>query len=427
MGYGHQRAAYPLSLIALGGRAQNANDYDGIPVKDRKIWESSRAFYEFISRFSKVPLIGSALFALFDKFQQIASFYPRRNLSESNLSLKKITSLIIKGWGKDLVRKLDENPLPLVSTFFVPAFMAEHFGYKNDIYCLATDTDIARTWAPMNPAKSRIIYFAPTEEVRRRLVSYGVAESSIHLTGFPLPDENIGGPKMSILRSDLACRLANLDPKKTYRQKYYPLIDKYLPNAVIRSRRKLSLIFSLGGAGAQREIAVTVMRSLKQKIASGEVELRIAAGSNAESRKFFRGIIDHDDFKELIGNGLSIIEADDALDYFRLFNESLRSADILWTKPSELSFYCALGIPIIIAPPIGSQEAFNKEWLMRVGAGVPQNNPMYADEWLIDLVHSGFLAEAAMQGFIEVEKFGLSNIENVIMKNSKHHASAQNK
>ena len=48
-------------------------------------------------------------------------------------------------------------------------------------------------------------------------------------------------------------------------------------------------------------------------------------------------------------------------EYFNTFNETLRETDILWTKPSELSFYAGLGIPIIIAPTIGSLEDFNKK------------------------------------------------------------------
>ncbi len=38
-------------------------------------------------------------------------------------------------------------------------------------------------------------------------------------------------------------------------------------------------------------------------------------------------------------------------EYFAAFTQCMRTTDILWTKPSELSFYCGLGIPIIMAPP----------------------------------------------------------------------------
>jgi len=35
MGYGHQRTAFSLRHL---GEVINANDYDGIPEKDRRMW-----------------------------------------------------------------------------------------------------------------------------------------------------------------------------------------------------------------------------------------------------------------------------------------------------------------------------------------------------------------------------------------------------
>ncbi|MDD5726878.1 MAG: hypothetical protein PHC53_05800, partial [Patescibacteria group bacterium] len=44
MGYGHERAAYGLKEIAHGGII-TANDYPGIPKKDKKLWVQSRKGY----------------------------------------------------------------------------------------------------------------------------------------------------------------------------------------------------------------------------------------------------------------------------------------------------------------------------------------------------------------------------------------------
>ena len=69
MGYGHQRTAYPLKDIAFGGKTINANNYEGIPEKDKKLWQQSRSFYEFVSRFKRIPIIGEFLFyAMSDLF-----------------------------------------------------------------------------------------------------------------------------------------------------------------------------------------------------------------------------------------------------------------------------------------------------------------------------------------------------------------------
>ena len=58
MGYGHQRAAYPLKCLASKNQIITANAYPGIPSVDKKIWKESREFYEFMSKFKKFPIVG---------------------------------------------------------------------------------------------------------------------------------------------------------------------------------------------------------------------------------------------------------------------------------------------------------------------------------------------------------------------------------
>jgi hypothetical protein len=120
-----------------------------------------------------------------------------------------------------------------------------------------------------------------------------------------------------------------------------------------------------------------------------------------------------------LNQNLKIIFAIDKDDYFSLFNQSLRVTDILWTKPSELVFYAALGIPIIMAPSVGSQEDFNRTWLKTIGAGISQNDPKLAHEWLFDWIQSGWLARAAMSGFLDERQFGAYSIEDVLFKGVK--------
>jgi hypothetical protein len=75
-----------------------------------------------------------------------------------------------------------------------------------------------------------------------------------------------------------------------------------------------------------------------------------------------------------------------------------------------------LGIPLIITSPIGSQEEFNKRWLLKSGFGLLQEDPAYLEQWLFDWLEKGYLAEAAMEGFIEGEKMGTINIKKIIEK-----------
>ena len=415
MGYGHQRTVYPLKSFAFSGKFIIANDYEGIPKNDKRVWESTRMFYEFISRSKRIPLIGESVFSLYDKFQKIPGFYPKRDLSKPTLGLKQVFSLIKKGWGKDLISKLKENPLPLITSFFIPAFMAEAFKYPGDIFCIVCDADISRSWVPLKPKKSRIKYFAPNSWVVNRLKLYGIKEKNIFLTGFPLPRENIGTKKAEILKHDLSHRILNLDPKKEYYQQYKALIDKHIGSLPRKSDHVLTIMFTIGGAGAQKEIAMKYVKSLAEKIKKKEVRVILSAGIRKKVKEYFLKNIERLGMKKNFNKNIEIVFSEKIEDYFKDFNEKLRKTDLLWTKPSELSFYTGLGIPIIMAPSIGSQEDFNRKWLLALGAGVPQENPAYANEWVFDYLNSGRFAEAVMDGFIEVEKLGSYNIKKICL------------
>jgi len=416
MGYGHQRTAYPLRDLAFKGEIINANSYQGIPEKDRKIWEGTRRFYEFISNFSRIPLVGKTAFSIYDKFQKILGFYPKRDLSQPNFNLKQIYSFFKKDWGKDLIEKLKINPLPLITTFFIPAFMAEFFNYPGEIFCVVCDADISRTWAPLNPKESKIKYFASTERVIERLKLYGVKEENIFLTGYPLPLENIGvsppAGGLEILKEDLRLRLLNLDPKKRYFEKYKTLIEEKVGKLPEKSDHPLTILFSVGGAGAQKEIAIKIVKSLRERIKRGEIKIILSVGIREKIKKYFEKNLAEIKCNEERARYVEIIFEKDIESYFQKFNQVLRKTDILWTKPSELSFYSALGIPIIISSPIGSQEEFNMRWLLKSGFGIFQENPNYTNQWLFDWLEKGYLAEAAMEGFVEGEKLGTLNIEN---------------
>lgn len=413
MGYGHQRIAFPLRNLAPDREIINANSYQGIPKKDRKTWEGAQKFYEFISGFKKIPLIGRLVFFLFDQLQKISTFYPKRDLSKPSFQVRQIFFLIKKGWGKDLVGRLKKKSLPLITTFFTPAFMAEVFNYPGEIFCVLCDTDISRAWVPLKPALSKIKYFAPTKRVAERLKLYGVKPENIFLTGYPLPLENIGGENLEILKNDLGYRILNLDPKKEYFRQYKSLIKEYLGALPKEQNHPLTIMFAVGGAGAQKEIGMKIVKSLAEKIKKEEVKVILVAGIRKEVKEYFEKGVG----KMGLGDkNIEIVFAEDIEGYFQKFNIALRTTDILWTKPSELSFYTSLGLPIVIAPPIGSQEKFNREWLLQLGSGVSQRNPKYADQWLFDFLERGWFAEAAMQGFVEGEKLGTFNIRKIISK-----------
>ncbi|PJA45430.1 hypothetical protein CO174_03205, partial [Candidatus Uhrbacteria bacterium CG_4_9_14_3_um_filter_50_9] len=400
MGYGHSRAAYALKDLS-GGEVLSANDYKGIPTDDRKLWKESREVYEAISRMKPVPIIGNFLFEALDRWQQIDPFYPRRDLSKPNMQLRQIYRMIKRGFGKHFIERLSEKPLPLLTTFFIPAFMAEYHDYPGDIWCVTTDADISRAWAPFDPQSSRIKYLASNGRVVERLKLYGVREENIFATGFPLPKELVGGTTSSVLKDLLMERLCNLDPNGIFQDRYSRTLQAELGPArcvMAKAKHPLTLTYSVGGAGAQRKLGVQILKSLKSKIARQEIRVNLMAGYRKDGIRFYQNAVKELGLKKYLGTWVNVPEHASRADYFSDFNEVLKTTDILWTKPSELSFYCGLGMAVIMAPPIGSQEEFNRVWLDYVGGGVPMNDPRYTDEWLEDWINSGGVARMAWNG-----------------------------
>ncbi|MEI6480205.1 MAG: hypothetical protein WCO12_01645 [bacterium] len=428
MGYGHQRAVFPLEHIAalpegwenLPSAIISANTYPGIPESDKRSWKGTRTLYEWISRMRTVPFIGPVLFGAMNYFQRIEPFYPKRDLSKPTLQVKQIYRMIEKGFGKDLIEKLNEKPLPLITSFFITAFFAEEHEYEGDIYCLCTDTDISRAWVPFYPKESRIIYLAPTQRVKDRLLLYGVRPEKVILTGFPLPKELLGGESdLQVLKRTLSRRIVKLDPQKNYEEKYKALVSKYLEEDT-DYEGSISLMFAIGGAGAQLDVGINIITSLRSHIESNKIKLNLVAGTSLYVYETFKKKIEELGLLESYKNGsISILYNPEKFEYFREFSALLLETDILWTKPSELSFYAGLGLPIIIAPPLGSQEEFNRAWLYSVEAGIDQEDPRYVSEWLFSWISNGRFAEAAMNGFLNSPKRGVYHIEDLVLRGEK--------
>jgi len=417
MGYGHQRAAYPFIDNSYRGII-NANHYQGISRSEQSVWESDRRLYELISRFKRFPLIGKFIFGVMDHFQKIEPFYPRRDLSANSRQQKYFFKRVKKGLVKSLIDDFNTHrSMPFLTTFFVPAYAAEYHKYKGKIYCVVCDADVARAWAPIDPQKSRINYLVPNRRVKERLKLYGVREEKIFVTGFPLPKENIGGSKQTIVKKDLAARIYNLDPKGIYRKKYANLIESYLcpVKDIKKNKNPLSITFAVGGAGAQRELGVILLKRLKKHIKSNKLRLNLVAGVRNDVYLFFQQAVRDNHLAK--SDNVHLIYAEDKINYFRVFNKALRTTDILWTKPSELTFYSGLGLPILMSEPIGYQERYNRDWLLAIGAGIDSEDPRYVDEWLFEWLNSGWLAEAAMQGFLDAPKLGTYHIENIVLHN----------
>jgi hypothetical protein len=414
MGLGHQRAAHSLAYLAPSGILV-AGSPDLTDKDEARFWRRLTWTYETLSRARGLPFVGGAVFSLLDNLLHIPPFYPLRDLSKPSLNNYLVDHLIRQGLGRGLLERLRSQVLPLITTFYAPALVADYARYA-PVFSVICDADLNRVWVPSNATRSRIQYFAPCGRVMRRLRQYGVPDERIFITGFPLPRANIGGPGMETLKSDLLARLSRLDPRERFMSVFGSTVQEMLgerPRPAPAGTR-VTVTFAVGGAGAQTEIGMMLAQGLKPGILDGRFRLVLVAGVNPLVEQVFQAIVTHVGLGPALGDGVRIVRGENKPEYFDRFDALMRETDILWTKPSELSFYSGLGIPIVMAPPIGSQEGKNMRWLMDKGAALPQYTPRQALEWLSDMLRDGVLAEKAFSGFIKTRKLGIYKIEEVL-------------
>jgi hypothetical protein len=423
MGLGHLRAAYPLrhltheGLVIYGSRRTT-------PAAEYGIWRRLRRLYYASSKAGAIPVVGKALLNLALAVQRIPPYYPKADQSKPNPAVKYLERMAGKrGLCLGLRDIVSTPPFPVVHTFYATAIALEMLagdgseaGQDNNL--LICDADFNRVWVPGNPKESRIKYLAPCTQVRRRLLAYGVREENILMTGFPLPKENIGSEEgLEILKGDLFERLLRLDPAG----KFFPIHQKSVLGWLGRESlpepraRSFELMFAIGGAGAQVEMVRKMLRSLRERIRAGEIRLTLSCGIQRRVFEHVLKYVNEMDLRDELDRGIRIIYDQDVFRYIERFNAGLRQTDVLWTKPSELAFYCGLGLPILMADPIGAHEELNKRWLREIHAGVSPPGPVEAcGEWLFDLRESGRLAEAAWDGFLKARKLGTFKIERLV-------------
>ncbi len=414
MGYGHMRAAAPLAE-ALGTTITEVDRAPLAGADEAKLWGRTRLFYELTSRLSqsRSPL-GAPLRALLDTVTFIPHLHPYRDLSAAHAGTRFLDRLIDKGLGTGLVEEMRRTGAPMVTTFYAPALIADRAGLDG-VYCVVTDTDVNRIWAPLDGSRTRIRYLVPTQRTARRLAAYGVPSDRIRLTGFPLPHELVGGTSLAAARRNVGARIVRLDPEGSFRSTFRDELAHFLgevPEGV--ATRPPLITFAVGGAGAQAGLADLFLPRMRPLLESGRLRLALVAGIRREVAAQFGEAIARAGLASFVGDGIEVLCADDLAGYFTRFHALLAETDVLWTKPSELTFFSALGLPIVFSPPVGAHERYNRRWAIEAGAGLKQGDPRYAAEWIVEWLGDGTLAAAAWSGFMRLPKFGLYSILDAI-------------
>jgi UDP-N-acetylglucosamine:LPS N-acetylglucosamine transferase len=403
MGYGHLRPAAALAGY-LGTEVLRMDLPPLGDERDRSFWERTRTAYEPLTRFSQLPGIGPPLRALLHTLTSIERPWPARDLSGETAGTRWMRRAAAGGAGKTLAKHLLTTGAPLLATFYAAPILAELHGARG-LYCVVTDSDVNRVWAPPEPRRSGIVYFCPSERSRRRLISYGVAQGGARMTGYPLPHELVGGRDRPELKRNLAARLSRLRVRGMLRE----LAERELGPLPEPDAAPL-IVFAVGGAGAQVPLARALVRGMAPQIKRGELRLALVAGRRPEVASALRDAAHDAGLPEL-----EILEDQDVFSYFRRFNALLARSDALFSKPSEMTFFAALGLPLIAAPPVGVHEEWNLRWAADRGAALSQHDPAFAGEWLLEWLEDGVLSGAALNGFLRLPQLGLYDICDQVM------------
>jgi len=403
------RAAHALAS-ALGTEILQVDQPPLVGAEEMRLWRASRRFYEITSRASQIPFAGVPLRSLLEYLTDIPHLHPRRDLSAPNFQARSLNRLIGKGLGRGLVDFLRSTGAPMLATFFVPALSAD-FHALDRTYCVVTDVDINRAWVPLDPGRSKIVYLTPSYRAVHRLRAYGIPRENIEFTGFPLPNELVGGPDLTALKQNLLGRLVRLDRKGVFRDQARGEIHHFLGDLPEDQEGRPPLVtFSVGGAGAQADLARPLLKGLRPMIEEGRLRLCLVAGVRSEIAARFHQWIREAHLEHRLGNGVDVFCAADMEDYFPRFNALLAETDALWTKPSEMTFFSALGLPLVFTEPVGVHEHYNRRWAIENGPGLKQRDLLHAEYWLREWLNEGTLAAAAWYGYMRMPKFGLYQV-----------------
>ncbi len=183
-------------------------------------------------------------------------------------------------------------------------------------------------------------------------------------------------------------------------------------------------LMSVGGAGAQKEIFVSIIRRLLPEIRKGEAVLFVNVGDHrnvwdqliAEIPQMREIVTTHfDDFDETrafaedaYNNDVSGIHAFCHSDIFAAVystNLLMRCSDVLITKPSELAFY---PIPKLMIKRVGGHEAWGAIRAAEIGDGTYEVTTPEETCAMLDLIqHNGDIIDMMCRNILAAHKVGI--------------------
>jgi len=176
------------------------------------------------------------------------------------------------------------------------------------------------------------------------------------------------------------------------------------------ARRPLEVAFAVGGAGAQVELAARLVRSLAPRLRADTLRLVLVAGTREDTAHRLVRIAQRAGFRSEGGGPLDVLYEPTFSAYARRYHERLATTDLLFTKPSEMTFFAAAGFALALTTPLGDQEHANRAWALRLGAALDAGDVRRADRWLAARLADGSLARVAWAAATRMPRQGTRRI-----------------
>ena len=254
---------------------------------------------------------------------------------------------------------------------------------------LICDQAIHPIWLSTQHKRHPHLIFLPHEGLVDRLGSWGADPALLRVTGFPLPGTDPRGENWA----------ADAFNRRLHRMEH-------------PERDVLHLLAVQGGAGAQARALERLLKGAMPLVDRGSLKLTVVCGHPGATRHegFLGGMLGRPPVP-----GISIIPFRDPLSAIQEVANRLPEVDLLWSKPSELVQYTALGLPLLCADPIFDHEVANRDWVRRTGAGLLPPGP-WEDlaDWLTRWWREGTLARAARDGWNKGDRSAVERIRNWI-------------
>jgi hypothetical protein len=159
MGYGHLRAAYTLAEL-FGSEVIRMDLPPQAGPVELRIWRAAQVIYNGLSRASNLPAIGPVARPILESITGIAPLQNHGYTEPANLTTRFATRFAEYLADTLIGRRFCLNMLGAQKPVFIATYPVAALAAKcvpgARVYCLATDTDLSRAWAPANASGSDI-------------------------------------------------------------------------------------------------------------------------------------------------------------------------------------------------------------------------------------------------------------------------------